>query len=214
MKLYDFVGRGGPVMWVLVGISIFAILIFLRRLYHYHQSQINSQDFLDGIYNVLKRGNTVEAITICEDTPGPVAQIARAAILKADDPPEEISLAIQHAGLIEIPRIEHNLVLLATIVKVTPLIGLVGTVFGMMDTLTQLHINAPLAHSGDLAGGLWQALMTTAAALCIAIPAYVGYNFLLSRAESLVLDMEKASADIFTYLLEIQKNRAALETHS
>ena len=197
MKLYDFVGRGGPVMWVLVGISIFAILIFLRRLYHYHQSQINSQDFLDGIYNVLKRGNTVEAITICEDTPGPVAQIARAAILKADDPPEEISLAIQHAGLIEIPRIEHNLVLLATIVKVTPLIGLVGTVFGMMDTLTQLHINAPLAHSGDLAGGL-----------------YVGYNFLLSRAESLVLDMEKASADIFTYLVEIQKNRAALETHS
>jgi biopolymer transport protein ExbB len=211
MNMYEFISRGGPVMWVLLAISIFAIVIFLKRLFHYHRSQINSQDFLDGIYNVLKRGNTVEAITICEDTPGPVAQIARAAILKAEDSPEEISLAIQHAGLIELPRIEHHLVVLATLVKITPYVGLAGTVFGMMDTLAQLHLNAPLAHAGDLAGGLWQALMTTAAALCIVIPAYTGYNFLVSRAESLVLDMEKASADIFTYLVEIQKNRAARE---
>ena len=67
---------------------------------------------------------------------------------------------------------------------------------------------------GGLAGGLWQALFTTAAALTITIPAYAGYNFLVCRAESLVLDMEKASADIFTYLIEIQKNRAALESAS
>ena len=211
MKLYEFINQGGPVMWILFAISMFSVLLFLQRLLHYHRSQINSRDFLDGIYNVLKRGNTVEAITICEDTPGPVAQIARAAILKAEDSPEEISLAIQHAGLIEIPRIEHNLVLLATVVKVTPLLGLVGTVLGMMDTLSQLFLNAPLAHAGDLAAGLWQAMFTTAAGLCIGITAYVGYNFLVSRAESLVLDMEKASADIFTYLMEIQKNRAAMD---
>lgn len=210
--MYTMINKGGPVMWLLLAASIFSVIVFLQKLLQFHRAQINSRDFLDGIYNVLKRGNTVEAVTICEDTPGPVAQIARAAILRFEDKPEEITLAIRQAGLLEIPRIEHNLIALSTIGKISPLLGLLGTVMGMMTTLAALHAAGPLAHAGDLAGGLWQALLSTAAGLGVAIPVYVGYNFLVSRAESLVLDMEKASADIFSYLMEIKRARVAQES--
>ncbi|MFT5122646.1 MAG: biopolymer transport protein ExbB [Kiritimatiellia bacterium] len=210
--MYTLINKGGPIMWLLMAASIFSVIVFLQKLLQFHRSQINSRDFLDGIYNVLKRGNTVEAVTICEDTPGPVARIARAAILRFEEKPEEITLAIQQAGLLEIPRIEHNLIALATIGKISPSLGLLGTVLGMISTLGALHSAGPLAHAGDLSGGLWQALLTTAAGLGVAIPVYMGYNFLVSRAEALVLDMEQASADIYSYLMEIKRARMDLES--
>jgi biopolymer transport protein ExbB len=197
-------------MWVIIVCSALAAYIFLERLFHLHRSQISTKAFLEGIYNVLRRGNVVEAVTLCEDTPGPVANVVRAAVLKADDGLEAMARAIDHAGLTEIPRLEKNLVMLATMAKITPALGLLGTVFGMMQTLRALYANAPLAHSGDLAHGLWAALMTTAVGLIVAIPCYAGYNFLVSRVQALVLDMELAATDITTFMVKLQRDREKL----
>jgi biopolymer transport protein ExbB len=175
-------------------------LIFFERLLHLHRAQINAGDFLHGIYNILRRNNIVEAVSICEETPGPVAYLVRSAVLHHDEPRERMVQAVREAGLHEVPRLERNLNMLLTLAQICPFIGLLGTVLGMIDSLVSMELQSPLVHSGDLSQGLWQALITTAAGLAIAIPAYVGYNFLLGRVESVVLDMERAAGEILTFL--------------
>jgi biopolymer transport protein ExbB len=196
----DVILTGGPVMWALAGLSIWALALFLQKLFELHRAQIHTQDFLVGLYNVLRRGNTVEAVSNCEDTPGPVAQLVRAALLKVNDPPEEMAKAVQQAGISEIPRLEHRLNLLATLGKIAPMLGLLGTVLSMMDALWVMQQAAPLPHMDDLSGHLWNALLTTAAGLSVAMPIYAGYNLLVSRIESLVLDMEFAASDVLAFL--------------
>ncbi|MBN1267978.1 MAG: MotA/TolQ/ExbB proton channel family protein [Kiritimatiellae bacterium] len=198
--MFELMQKGGPVMWLHLAASLIAAAVFLERLFHLHRAQIKADDFLKGIYNILKRRNIVEAVSICEETPGPVAHIVRAAVLHHDEPMEDVALAVEEAGLSEIPRLERRLSLLATIAQVAPLIGLLGTVLGMMQVLVVLQQQAPLVHQGDLSAGLLQALLSTAAGLAIAIPAYVGYNFLLGRVEAIVLDMERTSVEILAFM--------------
>ncbi len=198
--MMELVFRGGVIMWVIVGAAFIGGVIFLERLFHLHRAQINADDFLEGIYNVLRRRNVVEAVSICEETPGPVAHIMRAAILHGDMDRDQIRHAIEEAGLREVPRLERNLALLATMTQLTPILGLLGTLLGMTETLLMIQQSAPLIHAGDLAGGLWQAFSTSIAGLAVAIPLYAGYNFLLHRLETILLDMERASVDILNFL--------------
>lgn len=198
--MMDMLQNGGPVLWSLFAISLIALTLFLSKLLELHRAQINTRDFLTGLYNVLRRGNTVEAVSNCEDTEGPVAQLVRAALLKVDEPAEEMAKAVQQAGISEIPRLEHRLNLLATLGKVAPMLGLLGTVLSMMGALQEMHVQAPLADSGDLANHLWNALLTTAVGLAVSIPIYAAYNLLVSRIESLVMDMEFAASDVLAFL--------------
>jgi biopolymer transport protein ExbB len=198
--MWNNLQHGGLVLWLLLVLSMLAGWIFLAKLYELHRAQIDTRDFLDGLYNVLRRGNTVEAVTICEDTTGPVAQLARAAILRIDDGPDAIAKAIQQAGLTEIPRMERRMNLLATCGKLAPMLGLLGTVLGLMNVMQVLEASAPLAQVPNLTGGMWQALFTTAAGLTVAMPIYAGYNLLVSRMESLVLDMELAGLELCDFL--------------
>ena len=198
--MLELMHKGGPVMWLIFAASFLGVAVFLAKLYDLHRAQIRSSDFLKGIYNILNRHNIVEAVSICEETPGPVASIVRAAILRHDEERPVIAQAIEEAGLTEVPRLERNLTVLATLAQVTPMLGLLGTVLGMIRVLLVIEQKAPLVHAGDVLGGLWQALLTAAAGLAVAIPAYAGYNFLVSRVESIVLDMERAAVDILAYL--------------
>ncbi len=200
-------GNGGPVIWVLLACGLLAALVFLERLFNLHRAQIAADDFLKGIYNILSRDNTVEAATICEEAPGPVARLALAAVLHHDDTLENIGRAIEDAGLEEIPRMERGLGWLATLARITPLIGLLGTVLGMMDVLLAANRNAPLVQSADLTGGLWTALSATALSLVISILAYVGYNLLVSRVESILLDMERSASALMNFMRQWRQNR-------
>ena len=157
--------KGGPTMWAIGAISFFALTIFLQRLFYLHRAQIKTGDFLSGIFTVMGRGNAVEAVSICEETPGPVAQIVRAAILERGGGRDRIQQVMEEVGLAEIPRLEKHLLLLLTMAQVAPMAGLLGTVLGMMQVLLEIQQKSPLIHAGDLGGGLWQALISTAAGL-------------------------------------------------
>jgi len=198
--MLTLIQKGGPMMWLILAGSIVAAVVFLKKLFDLHRAQIKWADFLKGIYNILSRRNVVEAVSICEETPGPVANIVRAAILHHDEDKGSIQRAIEEAGLSEIPRLERHLTVLATLAQVMPMMGLLGTVLGMMQVLLTIQEKSPLVHSGDLMGGMWQALISTAASLAVAIPIYAGYNLLVGRVESIVLDMERASVDILAFL--------------
>lgn len=207
------INNGGLVVWLLLAMGLFAILVFLERLFNLHRAQIAADDFLKGVYTILNRGNTVEAATICEETPGPVARLALAAVLHHDDTLENISRAMEDAGLAEIPRMERGLGWLATLARITPMVGLFGTVLGLMDILLAAQRNAPLVQTADLTGGLWAALTATALSLVIAILAYSGYNLLVSRIESILLDMERSASALLNFMRQWKKqNRGSAAT--
>ena len=190
-------------MYLLLGVSAVALVVFVERLLHYHRAQINSAEFLNGVRNVLKRENVVEAISICEATPGPVARLVKIAILNRENGRDGVREALEEAGLLEVPRLENKLNLLATIAQIAPIMGLLGTVLGFMTVFSEIQGLGLSAHSPKLAGGVWEALVCTAFGLAIAVPSYAGYNYLVSRVNSIVLDMEKASTEILNIVTNL-----------
>ncbi|MFO1490582.1 MAG: MotA/TolQ/ExbB proton channel family protein [Kiritimatiellia bacterium] len=205
--MFDILWHGGPALWIIALTAVITLLVFVRRWQALHYDQINTRDFLDGIYNVVHRNNMAEAISNCEDTPGPVPYLVRAGLLKADEDPAEIHIAIQQAGMVELPRLEAKLGFFATIARIAPFLGLLGTVTGMLDQLHQLYLKAPLATPRDLGAGLHQALLATAAGLLLAIGAHSAHQVLLSRVAALINDMEIAALGIFSFLARRQRNR-------
>src|SRR5688572_18742817 len=200
--LPTFLKLGGPMIWVILFASAVAVAVFIERVLHFHRAQINSMEFLNGVRNVLKRDNVVEAVSICEATPGPVARLVKVAILNREKGREGVREALEEAGLVEVPPLEDKLNLLATIAQISPLMGLLGTVLGFIQIFSQLQAKGTLAHAEMLAGGVWQALICTAAGLAVAIPCYAGYNYLVSRVNAIVLDMEKAATEIANIVSE------------
>src|SRR5258708_30846012 len=191
--LPPFLKFGGPMIWPILGASATALVVFFQRVLHYHRAQINSMEFLNGVRNVLKRDNVVEALSICDATPGPVARLVKVAILNRERGREGVRESLEEAGLIEVPPLEDKLNLLATIAQLAPLMGLLGTVLGFIRIFTALQTKTTIPTMQDLSGGVWQALICTAAGLALAIPAYAAYNYLVSRVNGIVLDMEKAA---------------------
>ena len=196
-------------IWLIIAASALALVVFVERVLHYHRAQINSMEFLNGVRNVLKRDNVVEAISICDATPGPVARLVKVAIINREKGREGVREALEEAGLVEVPPLESKLNLLATIAQIAPLMGLLGTVLGFIQVFSLLQTKATVPTMQDLSGGVWQALICTAAGLAVAIPCYAGYNYLVSRVNAIVLDMEKAATEISNILVETPAQKSA-----
>src|SRR5712675_431512 len=202
VSLRLFVSNGGPVLWLILFASAVAVIVFIERFLHCHRAQINSTEFLNGVRNVLKRDNIVEALSICDATPGPVARLVKTAILNRDHGRERVREALEEAGLAEVPRLEEKLNLLATIAQLAPLLGLLGTVLGFIQTFMLMQHSGLHTHYVTLSDGIWQALICAAAGLAVAIPAHAAYNYLVSRVNSIVLDMERAATEIVNIVTE------------
>ena len=205
MLFRSLLSHGGPVLYLILLTSAVGVVVFIERFLHCHRAQINSTEFLNGVRTVLKRNNVVEALSICDATPGPVARLVKTAILNRDHGRERVREALEEAGLAEVPRLEEKLNLLATIAQLAPLLGLLGTVLGFIQTFASMQQQGLYAHVGDLAGGIWQALVCAAAGLAVAIPAHAAYNYLVSRVNSIVLDMERAATEAVNIVSEEAK---------
>ncbi|MBN2302722.1 MAG: MotA/TolQ/ExbB proton channel family protein, partial [Lentisphaerae bacterium] len=167
---------------------------------HLHRARIKSEDFLSGILTILRRKNIEEALTICAETPGPVAYMIKTAILHRHESVDSIRSAIDVASTAEISRMERRLVVIATVAQIVPLLGLLGTVLAMVESLLAMYNYAPLIQSIDVISGVMRALLCTAAGLTVAIPCYVAFNVLVIKIDRLVLDMERAASEIVAFL--------------
>jgi biopolymer transport protein ExbB len=194
--------HGGPVFLLILLAGAVAIVVFVERFFHCHRAQINSTEFLNGVRNVLRRNNVVEAISICDATPGPVARLVKTAILNRDNGRDRVRESLEEAGLVEVPRLEEKLNLLATIAQLAPLLGLFGTVIGLMKTFDGVLSQNSSATVKDLSDGVWAAMICCAAGLAVSIPAHAAYNYLVSRVNSIVLDMERAATEIVNIVTE------------
>jgi len=201
--MWDMISKGGPMMYLIILSSILAFGVVIDRIYNLRRARIDADKFMENITTVLKRNKIIESIELCNNTPGPIAHIVKAGILKHDRSRPEIREAVEEAAQLEIPRLERHLPVLATIAHITPLLGLLGTVAGMIKSFQAIQQKAALltpVNPGDLAGGIWEALLATVAGLAVAIPTYVAYNYLTSQVNSLVYDMERSATDLVNLL--------------
>jgi len=190
--------KGGPIMWVLLVLGLLALLLVIERMLFLHRGQIRATTFLEGVKNILTKRRLVEALTVCEETPGPVAVVVKAALLHADADAATMRFHVQEAAIVELPALERRLGSIATIAQVAPMVGLLGTILGMATTF--LAFEKDYMSATALATGMWQALLCTAASLMLAIPSHVAHHFLSGRVRSIVRDVEWTGNEIMRYL--------------
>jgi biopolymer transport protein ExbB len=166
---------GGPVMYPLLALSLVGLVFIIERWFALRQAKTNVNEFLAKIRKSLIVNRSVKQATkVCEDFSGPVASIMKAGLLKFGHPRDEVEKTIENAALFEIGRFEKNMVWLATVANVAPLMGFLGTVAGMINSFEALA-EAGLSNPGLVASGISEALITTAAGLAIAIPVQLAY---------------------------------------
>ena len=195
---HNFVLQGGLVMYPLLIVSIIGFVIFIERTLFLHKGQIGTEDFLGGIKNLVRKKRLVEALALCEDTPGPLARIVKSALLNFGESKESIRSAIQGAAIVEIPVLERRIGTLATLARVSPLLGFLGTLVSALQAL--YFLDAATADSGEFSRFLAEALITSASGLAIGVMAILAHHFLMGRVRALVHDFEWVGHEIFEFL--------------
>ncbi len=186
-------------MWPLYGLSLLALVFTIERLLFLHKGQIGTAKFIEGIKNLARKRRVLEALTVCEETPGPVAAVVKAALLHYREDETRLRGAIQAMALVEIPTLERRLGTIAAIAKIAPLLGLLGTVLSLLDGFKNMvHSYTNVL---DFSAIITQALVTTAAGLAVSILAYLAHHLLSGRVRALVHDMEWAGNDMLQFLL-------------
>ena len=197
---------GGPVMWPLLVFSVLSVIFIIERFFAIRRAKINVNEFLAKVRKELIVNRSIKsAIKVCEDYRGPVASILKAGLLKFGQPREDVEKTIENAALYEMGRLEKNLVWLASIANVSPLLGFFGTVVGMIKSFDALA-EAGLSNPGLVAAGISEALITTAAGLFVAIPAQLAYNFFMSRINKFVRDIETSSNMLLETFGEMERS--------
>jgi biopolymer transport protein ExbB len=196
-------------MWLILLCSVIAVAVFAERVTYFYRASIRVGEFLRGLANLIQRRNYAEALHECAGTPGPVARVIHAAIIRHEAPREELKTIVQESGQLEIPNLERNLRMLATVALITPLIGLLGTVTGLIETFVTISSHSGLASTTDLSGGIYQSLLTTAAGLVVAIPAFAAYGYLSARVNALMRDMERAGIEIVNLITNARDPESA-----
>ncbi len=203
--------KGGPLMWLLLFCSILAGAVFLERVLYYHRVGLPPAEFLRGLSELIRHQRWAEAQMECAGNPTPLTRVLHAAVLRHGAPRSELKEIVQEAGQLEVPRLERNLPLLAGLGVLSPLLGLLGTVTGMIEVFGNISAQSGLTSSADIAGGIYQSLLTTAAGMIVAIPCALGYTFLSSRLDSLIHDLERAGIEVVNLITDHRHNPTIVE---
>lgn len=195
-------------MWLLLACSIVAVGVFFERLLYLHKASISVSDLLRGLANILRKENYAEALQECAGTPGPVARVAHALILRHHSSRSELRDIAQEAGQLEVPKLERNLALLTTIAYIAPLLGLLGTLLGLLSTFESIAAQSGYATATDISDGVYASLLSSAVSLGVAIPAFVAFSYLSARVNSIIHDMERVGIEILSILDAIRTTSA------
>jgi biopolymer transport protein ExbB len=200
MSFFDILSQGGLLMIPLFLLSIAAIYVIAERWRTVENSKMDINQTLNSIETLLKSGSQQRAIQYCEQFDKPLARILKSGIRRLGRPISTIEDAIHNAGKKEIFLLEKRMNWLATIAGVAPLIGFTGTVTGMIRAFMDIQSLQGNVNPSVLAGGIWEALITTATGLIVGIIAYGFYNYLLGKINRMIFELENASADFVDLL--------------
>lgn len=206
----DLIFKGGPLMWLLLGCSLLTIAIALERYFHFHRCQVDVEDLLHGLRNLIRNRNYAEALHECAGTPGPVARVIHSAVIRHSAARADLKEIVQETGQLEVPKLERYLAVLLSVTYVAPLIGLLGTILGLIDTFVQITASGGYTTATEISKGVYASLISSAAGLMVAIPAYVLYAFLRAFAKSLMHDMERAGIEIVNVICDLREERSSI----
>jgi biopolymer transport protein ExbB len=201
--MVEYFVDGGPFMWPILFLLLFGIAFSFERFYSLMMSSINSKKFFEEIANSLKDTGVDGAIEICNNTRGPVAEVFHAGLTRYNRGLEEVEKAIQNSGSVEMAFLEKNMIWLNAVVTIAPMLGFTGTVAGMIKAFDSIEAANNISPA-VVAGGISQALLTTAFGLIVAMIIQIFQNFFVSRIDRLVLDMEEQSVQLVDSLYEIE----------
>lgn len=200
----DF-SQWNSILIIILICSIVGVGVFIERLLFFKKSSINTDRFIVSLRKIIIDQNIIEAIRICEETGGTIARIVRAGLLKHERSKAEIESSMEIAGLVEVAKLEKNARILSMIAHITPLIGLLGTVLGFIQAFAEMRQTGLMDISTTKVGEAMEyALVTTAAGLVVAIPCVVAFNYLVSRIQHFVLDIQTAASEIVDLLISKQ----------
>lgn len=196
---FEYVIEGGWVMIPILLASVLALGVFIERMLYLQKVNKNAKVINEKMREKLKGHRVDEAMAVCENHPGPAANIIRAGLDNSGKSREEIETAMEDAAKFEIPKLNKNLPILATIVSIATLLGLLGTVLGMITSSSVLSQQG-MSNPSELIGGIAQALITTAAGLIVAIPSLIGYNYLVAKMDGIISEIEIITTELIKML--------------
>lgn len=202
MNLFEIFLKGGFIMWLILATSIVGLAVVIDRFLVLRKARINVPAFMVRIRGFIKKKDISGAISYCMEEKSPVANIVRKGLKKYKYGHDRVKEAIENAGSQEISKLEKGLTILATVAGIAPLLGFLGTVTGMIQAFMTIQDLAGAANPSDLAGGIWEALITTAFGLIVGIPALAFYNYFLSAVKRLVGEMETVANDVVDVIQE------------
>ena len=204
--LFHFSSNWSLILIIIAGCSILSFAIFIERIIQLRKSEIDTNRFIINMRKTIREGSIVEAISICEKTGGTIANIIKAGLIKHNRSKEQIENAMEMTGLVEIAQLEKNAKILSIIAYIAPLIGLLGTVLGFIQAFSEMRMSGLVDISATRIGEAMEyALVTTAAGLVVAIPSIIAYNYIVSRVEGFVLEIQTTSTEIIDLLTEQQE---------
>lgn len=207
-ELFAFLKQGGVLMIPIAAFSVVALGVFLERLWALRPGVVIPRDFLGLIRRKVTEDKAGEALTLCEGNRSAASAVVASGLRHAGRARDVIKEAFEEVGRLEVTHLSRFVEVLGTIAAVTPLLGLLGTVVGMIEVFRTVVAEAGTAagpvNPASLANGIWAALLTTAAGLSVAIPAFLGYKYLLSRVDRLAIEMEEVCLDLLDLLTEAE----------
>ena len=209
--LLDFMAKGGPVMWFILFCSVIGSAVFLERLIYFQRISVRVGDLMRGLANLIRGRRYAEAQMEAAATRGPVQRVVHSAIIRHGAPRAELKEIVQEAGQLEVPKLERRLGMLATLAFLTPMLGLLGTVAGLIEAFENMASTTGLASSSEIANGSYQALITTAAGLAVCIPCTMAYAYLAARANAVIHDMERAGIEVVNLIMESRQQPDIIE---
>lgn len=209
--MIDYMQKGGPLMWLLLFCSVLAGALFLERALYFHQISLRVGEFLSGLSNLIRHQRWAEAQMECASVSTPVTRVLHAAVLRHGASREELKAVVQEAGQLEVPKLERRLGMLAAIGLTAPLLGLLGTVIGMIDVFGNIASQSGFGTSSDIASGIYQSLLTTAAGLIVSVPSALAYAFLSAKVNALMHDMERAGIEVVNLICDSRQSERIVD---
>lgn len=202
IQLFELLKKGGLIMIPLLILSIIAVYIFIERYFTIKKATKEDPNFMQHIRDFVLSGNIEAAKQLCATTDTPIARMVEKGIMRVGRPLRDIDAAVENVGKLEVYRLEKNVATVATIAGAAPMIGFLGTVTGMIRAFFNLSQAGNNVDPGLLAGGIYEAMVTTAGGLVVGILAYIFYNVLTSMIEKVIYKLEARSVAFLDLLQE------------
>ncbi len=197
---FSLVADGGPFVWLLLIFGFVGFLVIVERSIYLHRGQINADTFVEGICTNLRNRRFNEALTVCEDSPGPVPRVVKALLLHSKEGEARMRVAAEEAALLEIPALERRAGTIRALAKIAPLVGLAGTVFAILRAFLAMRASGHYASADVFSGDIASALAATGVGICLAIVFHLGYHFVCGRIRSITSDIERAAVSMISFI--------------